>query len=158
MSLLLIGVALITAAACLSATAGLAHGKTVMPAVAAIAGGAPSAQIVNYGTDSDTFRRGERATGFITIRNTGRVVIDDVTASVSVRRSLPIVGSVSLGSADYTFRDQGIKPGESKRVEFSVDIPADYMGVSTAGNYDMRVTVKAGGADIGSFSKSVKVT
>lgn len=131
---------------------------TMAPAPTAAQGAqATSAKIVNYGTDKDTFSRGDRATGFMTIQNTGNTPINDVTTSVSAKIALPIIGSTSVGNKDYTFRDLNIQPGETKRVEFTVDIPSEYMGVSTAGNYDLHVNVKTGDKDIGSFSKTVKV-
>ena len=129
---------------------------TAMPAAAG--GGAASAKIVNYGTDSDTFKRGERATGFMTIQNTGSTPINDITASVSAKAQLPVIGSTGVGSKDYTFNNLNIQPGETKRVEFTVDIPSEYKGVSTAGTYNLDVNVKTGSTNIGSFSKSVKVT
>ncbi len=119
---------------------------------------ATSAKIVNYGTDKDTFKRGERATGFITIQNTGNAPINDITASVSAKAQLPVIGSTAVGSKDYTFNNLNIQPGETKRVEFTVDIPSEYKGVSTAGTYNLDVNVKTGSTNIGSFSKSVKVT
>ena len=128
---------------------------TVTPVPAAQA--APSAQMVNYGTSSDTFKRGERASGFVTIKNTGTTPINDVTASVSANAKLPVVGATRVGGKDYTFNNLNIQPGETKRVEFAVDIPSEYKGVSTAGDYDLHVTLKTGGQDIGSFTKSVKV-
>jgi uncharacterized membrane protein len=117
-----------------------------------------SAKIVNYGTDSDTFKRGERATGFMTIQNTGNTPINDITTSVSAKAQLPVIGSTAVGSKDYTFNNLNIQPGETKRVEFTVDIPSEYKGVSTAGTYNLDVNVKTGSTNIGSFSKSVKVT
>ena len=129
---------------------------TAMPAAAG--GGAASAKIVNYGTDSDTFKRGERATGFMTIQNTGNTPINDITTSVSAKAQLPVVGPTGVGSKDYTFSDLNIQPGETKRIEFSVDIPSEYKGISTAGTYGLDVKVRTGSTDIGSFSKSVKVT
>jgi uncharacterized membrane protein len=119
--------------------------------------GAPSAQLVNYGTSSDTFKRGERASGFVTIKNTGTTPINEVTASVSASAKLPVIGATRVGGKDYTFDNLNIQPGETKRVEFAVDIPSEYRGVSTAGDYDLQVTMKTGGRDIGSFTKSVKV-
>jgi uncharacterized membrane protein len=119
---------------------------------------APQAQLVNYGTSSDTFKRGERASGFVTIKNTGNTPINDVTASVSASAKLPVIGATNVGSKDYTFGNLNIQPGETKRVEFAVDIPSEYKGISTAGDYDLHVTMKTGGKDIGSFTKTVKVT
>jgi hypothetical protein len=140
------------------ATAVPAPSVTVTARPVAAGGGATAAKIVNYGTDKDTFKRGERATGFITIQNTGGMTINDITASVSAKAQLPVIGSTAVGSKDYTFNNLNIKPGETKRVEFIVDIPSEYKGVSTAGTYNLDVNVKTGSANIGSFSKSVKVT
>lgn len=131
---------------------------TVTPTPAAAGEGTTSAKIVNYGTDSDTFKRGERATGFVTIQNTGNTAINDITAIVSAKAELPVIGSTAVGSKDYTFSDLNIKPGETKRMEFAVDIPSEYRGVSTAGTYNLDVNLKAANTDIGSFSKTVKVT
>ncbi|HMK45404.1 MAG TPA: hypothetical protein VK436_02155 [Methanocella sp.] len=117
-----------------------------------------SGQLVDYGTSRDSFRRGEKATGYMTIKNTGNTVINDVTASVSAGRSVPVIGSVRVGSMDYPFTGLDIQPGEIKRVEFSVDIPSEYKGVSTAGDYTLSVSVKTGDVAIGSFSRNLKVT
>jgi uncharacterized membrane protein len=121
------------------------------------AGGATSAEIVNYGTSSDTLKRGERATGFITVKNTGNAAINDVTTSVAANAKLPVVGEAGIGSKDYTVNNLNIQPGETKRIEFTVDIPAEYKGVSIAGDYDLNVRVRANGQDVGSFTKTVKV-
>ncbi|WP_424359348.1 hypothetical protein [Methanocella sp. MCL-LM] len=131
---------------------------TVVPTTVAVTGQqGMSAQLVNYGTDKDTFTRGEQATGFVTIKNTGSSVINDVTTSVTASRAVPVVGQTTLGSKDYTFSNLNINPGETKRVEFKADIPAEYKGVSTAGDYTLQVTIRTGGTEIGSFSKTVKI-
>ena len=131
---------------------------TPAPTTSASSPSGMSAQVANYGTSSDTFKRGERATGFVAIKNTGNTPINDITASVSANAKLPVIGTTSVGNKDYTFSGLNIQPGETKRVEFAVDIPAEYKGISTAGTYDLHVTMKTGGQDIGSFSKTVKVT
>jgi hypothetical protein len=125
--------------------------------VAATGTSGTSAQLVNYGTDKDSFNRGEQATGYMTIKNTGSNVMNDVTTSVSVSKAVPVVGETTLGSKDYTFNNLNIQPGETKRVEFKADIPSEYKGVSTAGDYTLHVTARTGGTEIGSFSKTVKI-
>lgn len=117
----------------------------------------PKAEILDHGTDKGTYNRGEKATGYITIRNSGSTTINDITTSVSLRRSLAGVGVVTVGSKDYTVKDLNIQPGQTKRIEFSADIPKEYAGMSTAGDYDLNVKVTTGGKDIGSFKESVKV-
>lgn len=115
-----------------------------------------AATLVDYGTDKDTYQRGEQATGFITIRNTGNTVINDILTSVIASRSVPLMGKVSQ-SKDYTFNGQNIQPGDTKRLEFGMEIPAEYRGISTAGDYTFDVSVKAGTTDIGRFSQNVRV-
>lgn len=128
------------------------------PTAAAAQSGTTSGQLQNYGTDKDTFSRGEQATGFITVKNTGSAPINDLTVSVSGAAKLPVVGQATLGSRDYTFSDLNIQPGDTKRVEFKADIPSEYKGVSTAGDYSLHVTVKAGSTELGNFTKDIKVT
>ena len=117
-----------------------------------------SAELTDYGTDKDTYHPGEAATGFIVVKNTGNTAINEVTTSVSARRSVPVIGSITVGSQAYTSRDLNIGPGETRRIEFTQEIPAEYKGISTAGDYTFDVTVKVGDTEVGSFSKSVKVT
>lgn len=120
--------------------------------------GTLDAQLVGYGTDKDTYNRGDTANGYITLKNTGSTVINDVTVSVSVARSVPVLGTASLGSKDYKVSGLNIQPGETKKAEFSVNIPKEYSGFSTAGDYDINGNVLAGGKQVGSFSKHIKVT
>ena len=116
------------------------------------------AKIVDYGTDKNTYRGGETATGHLTIKNTGSTTIKGISTTATVYRNLPLLGNTAVLTQDYPVADQNIKPGETKRVDFSVTIPAEYAGMSTAGKYDLQVGVTADGQNIGSFTKSVTVT
>ncbi len=116
------------------------------------------AQLVGYGTDKDTYGRGDTANGYITLKNTGSTAINDVTVSVSVARSVPVLGTTTLGSKDYTITGLNIQPGETKNADFSVNIPKEYGGFSTAGDYDVNGNVLIGSKQVGSFSKRIKVT
>ena len=116
-----------------------------------------NAQLVNYGTDKDTYKRGETANGYATIKNTGSTVIDTVTISAKVSRSMPLVGSLSVLSKDFKVTGLNIKPGETKKVQFSVNIPSTFSGFSTAGSYDIKGNVLVNGKQLGSFSKHIKV-
>ncbi len=126
----------------------------VMPVTAA---STMNAEVVNYGTDKDTYNRGDTAKGFITLKNTGDADINDVTIGVSVARSVPVLGMMTLGSQDIRLTGLNIKPGETKNADYSVAIPSDYKGLSTAGDYKVSGKVTVGGKDAGSFSKSIKV-
>ena len=126
-------------------------------AAPAAAQGTASAEVVNYGTDRDLYNRGDTAKGFITIRNTGSTEINDVTISVSVSRSVPILGMMKLGSQDVKLTGLHIAPGETKDASYSVTIPSEFKGISTAGDYKVSGTAYVGDRDIGSFSKSIKV-
>jgi hypothetical protein len=138
-------------------TSGLPQVLGVDMVVPATAAGTTSAEIVNYGTDKDIYNRGDTAKGFITLKNTGDANIDDATISVSVARSVPVLGMMTLGSQDIKLTGLNIKPGETKNAEYSVTIPSDYKGLSTAGDYKVTGKVIVSGKDAGSFSKSIKV-
>lgn len=119
--------------------------------------GIVSAELTGWGTDRDTYARGDTATVYLIVKNTGTAVIDQVDYSITAYRyifSIPI----SLGTESYSSTGLGIQPGQSRRIEFSETIPAEYEGISTAGDYRFDVSVSVGGSSIGSFSKNVKVT
>ncbi len=118
---------------------------------------ATGAQLVGYGSDKDTYSRGDTAKGYIVIKNTGSTNINDVTVSASVARGVPLLGTISLGSKDFTIGGLNIGPGETKRAEFAVSIPGEVSGISTAGGYDLKGNVLVGGQQIGSFSKHITV-
>lgn len=140
-----------------SISPGLTHAMALDLVVPAIAAGTTSAEIVNYGTDKDIYNKGDTAKGFITLKNTGNTDINDVTVSVSVARSVPVLGMMTLGSQDFKLTGLNIKPGETKNADYSVTIPSDYKGLSTAGDYKVSGKVIVGGKDAGSFTKSIKV-
>jgi hypothetical protein len=119
--------------------------------------GATSAQLVGYGTDKETYKAGETATGYIILKNTGSTVINDATLRLSVARSMGALGMTTLGSMDFSLTDLGIKPGETKRADFSVKIPAQYAGFSTTGSYDLSGTVLANGKQVGTFTRHINV-
>jgi hypothetical protein len=135
----------------------LTHAIVMDMVVPAVAAGTTSAEIVNYGTDKDIYNRGDTAKGFITLKNTGNTDINDVTISVSVARSVAVLGMMTLGSQDFKLTGLNIKPGETKNAEYSVTIPSDYKGLSTAGDYKVSGKAIVGGKDAGTFTKSIKV-
>ncbi|MCD1296135.1 hypothetical protein CUJ83_14120 [Methanocella sp. CWC-04] len=115
-----------------------------------------SAELVGYGTDSSTYNRGSTAKGYIDVKNTGNTAIDEVKIDVTVSRKIPIIGIVSQ-NFEYIAEGQNIQPGETKRIEFDVDIPAEYKGISTAGDYTINGNVFIGDKSIGTFSLQIKV-
>jgi len=130
---------------------------TVTAAAAPSGSAGTSAVLVSYGTDKDTYKRGDSANGFITIKNTGSTVIDNIKISVSAARSVPVLGTLSLGNKDFTISGLNIKPGDTKKAEFTVNIPSQFSGFSTAGDYNINGNVLVGGNKIGSFSKHITV-
>ncbi len=138
-------------------SSGLSQALALNMVIPVTAASTMNAEVVNYGTDKDTYNRGDTAKGFITLKNTGDAIINDVTISVSVARSVPVLGMMTLGSQDIQLTGLNIKPGETKNAEYSVAIPSDFKGLSTAGNYKVSGKVVVGGNDAGSFSKSIKV-
>lgn len=117
----------------------------------------PNAQLVDYGTDKDTYKRGDTAATYIVIKNTGNVIINEATLNINVERYVSIIGYVSVQSPTTTLTDLNIKPGETKKAEYSITIPSDYEGVSTAGKYRFTIDVIVWGKNIGQFQKEVTV-
>lgn len=116
-----------------------------------------SAELTGYGTDKDTYSRGDTATCYVNVKNTGDVTIDQVDFRVDVYRSAFGMMIHAINNQTYTVDQQGIQPGTTKRVEISVLIPSEYKGVSTAGSYRFDIVVFAGGKEIGKFSENVAV-
>lgn len=116
-----------------------------------------SATIVDHGTDKDTYNRGDTATGYVTIKNTGNTVINNMVMDVSVSKSIAFLGFVKVAEESYPYSAKNIQPGDTGRIEFSTVIPSDYKGISTAGDFEFEVTVTAEGTSVGSFTQSVKV-
>ena len=112
---------------------------------------------MGYGTDKDTYKRGDTAKAYITIKNTGNVVINDARLQVSVARYVSIVGYVNVQNYPTKLTDLNIQPGETKNAEYNIDIPTEYQGVSTAGDYKFTVDVYVWDSKIGTFTKEVKV-
>jgi uncharacterized repeat protein (TIGR01451 family) len=116
-----------------------------------------SAEIADHGTDKQVYDRGDTATGFVVIRNTGNTVINNVNMNVSVSKYISFLGYVNVGRTSYPYRDEKIQPGDTRRIEFTTVIPKEYQGMSTAGDFEFSVDVTAEGRDVGSFTQIVKV-
>lgn len=115
-----------------------------------------SAQTSDWGTNKDSYPRGDTATGWVYITNAGNVPINAVDFTLVIKRTIFFVPVER--SFDYGKTGLNILPGQKQRVEFSLSIPAEYSGMSTAGDYTFTVTAKLAGNKIGSFSKAIKVT
>ncbi len=113
--------------------------------------------MIGYGTDKDTYNRGENATCYVDIKNTGTATIDRVEFKINVYRSAFGMMIPAINNQIYSVDQQGIAPGTTKNVIIMVQIPAEYQGMSTAGNYKFDIEVSVGGKVIGNFSKDVKV-
>jgi hypothetical protein len=115
-----------------------------------------SATTNEWGTSKDTYPRGDTATGWVYVTNTGNVPITALDFTIVIKRTIFFVPVER--SFDYSKTALNILPGQRQRVEFSQSIPAEYSGMSTAGDYTFTVTAKLAGNNIGSFSKAIKVT
>lgn len=115
-----------------------------------------SASTGEWGTSKDTYARGDTATGWVYVTNTGNVPLDTLDFTIVIKKTVFFIPIEK--SQDYSKTGLNIAPGETRRVEFSQAIPAEYSGMSTAGDYTFTVTAKLAGNDIGSFSKGIRVT
>jgi len=115
------------------------------------------AQLVDYGTDKDTYKPGDTAITYIVIKNSGTVPITEATLNIKVERYVSVIGYVNVQNPTTTLTGLGIGPGETKRLEYSISIPGDYEGVSTSGKYRFTIDVLVWGNQIGEFTKEVTV-
>lgn len=114
-----------------------------------------AATLAGWGTDRDTYARNTTATGWVDVANTGNVPIDQVDFAIVIKRTIffvPVEKSFSHSATGL-----GIRPGETKKVQFSLTIPAEYEGISTAGDYQFVVTASIAGKPVGSYSKGITV-
>jgi hypothetical protein len=114
-----------------------------------------AANLTGWGTDRDTYARNATATGWVNVTNTGSKPIDQVDFAIVIKRTILFVPVEKSFSHSATGLD--IRPGETKKVQFSVTIPAEYEGISTAGDYQFVVTASIAGKTVGSYSKGITV-
>lgn len=114
-----------------------------------------SARANDWGTSKDAYARGDTATGWVYVTNTGNVPLDTIDFTIVIKKTVFFIPVEK--SEDYSKTGLNIAPGETRRVDFSQSIPAEYSGMSTAGDYQFTVTAKLAGRDIGSFSKGIKI-
>jgi len=115
------------------------------------------AELIGWGTDKDSYNRGDTAITYIIIKNTGNVPIDEARLDVNVERYVSFVGYVNVQRSSNPLTDLNIQPGETKKAVYNVPIPSDYEGFSTAGKYRFTVDVYVWDTKIGSFQKEVEV-
>jgi hypothetical protein len=126
------------------------------PLPAATPGPKQGADLAGWGTDGNVYARNATATGWVNVTNTGNASIDEVDFIVVIKRTVLFIPVEKTFSHNAT--GLGIRPGETKKVQFSVVIPAEYSGVSTAGDYQYTVTASVAGREIGRYSKDITVT
>jgi hypothetical protein len=114
-----------------------------------------AANLTGWGTDRDTYARNSTATGWVNVTNTGSVPIDQVDLAIVIKRTILFVPVEKSFSHSATSLD--IRPGETKKVQFSVIIPSEYEGISTAGDYRFVVTASIAGKAVGNYSKGITV-
>lgn len=115
----------------------------------------PAANLTGWGTDRDTYARNTTATGWVNVTNTGSVSIDQVDFAIVIKRTILFVPVEKSFSHSATGLD--IRPGETKKVQFSVTIPSEYQGISTAGDYQFVVTASIAGKEVSNYAKSITV-
>lgn len=114
-----------------------------------------SADLAGWGTDRDTYARNGTATGWVNVTNSGSMPINEVEFTVVISRTVLFVPVEKTFSHNAT--GLNIRPGETKQVQFSLVIPAEYEGISTAGNYRFTATAAIAGRTAGTYSKGITV-
>lgn len=124
-----------------------------------MAEGEPTAEIIDWGTDRDFYRAGDRPMAFIEIKNTGAHAIKDALVKLTVTRKTPL-GTITL------IRDQAHKvsvfvpgfdvpPGKSRRFEVS---PFQIPDTSLAkGTYELKADIVIENRSVGILRKTILV-
>jgi len=115
------------------------------------------AELVDWGTDKDTYNRGETAITYIIIKNTGTVPVNETRLDIKVERYVSVIGYMNLQSTTTTLTGLNVQPGKTKNAEYAVTIPSDYQGIPTAGKYRFTIDVYVWDTKIGNFQKEVEV-
>jgi hypothetical protein len=137
------------------------------------------AEIPEYGVSNDRVKQGESVDAFIVLKNTGNVPIKDVRmvgmvceqkrdgSYVPMQLKIPGLDKIDLGRIEQDFRGQNIAAGQSKRIEYSKEVPTDYLGVPVPGwlirgHYKLVVRVTAvdangGVVDIGEVEREFDI-
>lgn len=115
------------------------------------------AEILSYGTDKDTYRRGDKVTAFITIKNKGATTISNVDLNVSIAKSMSLLGYVNVYNTEYPLKDLQIQPGETKKIQASERMPEDFHGISTQGKYELKIKVHIGDKEIGNITMPITI-
>ncbi|OPY27328.1 MAG: hypothetical protein A4E28_02058 [Methanocella sp. PtaU1.Bin125] len=119
-------------------------------------GPAMSAELSGWRTDKDTYARGENATGWVYVYNTGDGTIERMDFTLVIHRSVFLIGDYSI-TYNYNLTGLDIKPGGKEKVQFVQQIPSEYSGISTAGDYRFDVTAFLAGHIAGEYSKNIRV-
>jgi len=108
------------------------------------------AEIVDWGTDKDSYRVGDRATVRVAIKNTGDSDITKVEVHAGIEKEF-LGNFVKLVSDRITVPIYRIKPGETEQYKQTATIP------NFPGKYRVNVKVLANGQGIGGFQKVIEV-
>lgn len=109
------------------------------------------AEIVDWGTDKDAYKVGDRATVRVVIKNTGDADITSVEVRAGIEKEF-LGNFVKLISDRITVPIYRIKPGETEQYRQTATIP------NFPGKYRVTVNVIANGQEIGEFQKVIEVT
>lgn len=109
------------------------------------------AEVVDYGTDKDSYKVGDRATVHISVKNTGEADITKVEARAAIEKEF-LGKYVKVVSDHIQVPIYQIRPGETETYKQTATIP------NFPGKYRVGVRVIANGVDIGEFQKVIEVT
>jgi hypothetical protein len=127
---------------------------TATPAPAGEGAGGQAAKVVDDGLVTKTASPGGTITGYAVIRNTGKDPIKDARVHLDVMKNRENAHSIKVATLEQPLGSLYIAPGDQKRAEFSISLPASV----TAGSYFLQATVEANGQQTGTFTLPVTVS
>jgi hypothetical protein len=124
-----------------------------------LAGGEYTAEIIDWGTDRDVYRAGDRPVAFVEIKNTSTNAIKDAVVKLTVTRKLPI-GAITLikdqaHKASEFVPGFNVPPGESRRFEVA---PFQIPDTSLArGTYELKADIIIENRPVRTLRKTISV-
>ncbi len=136
----------------------IAAGLTLKTASAAmtddVAAADQVAKVTDYGLVTTTASPGGTITGYAVIRNTGKDMIKDAQVHLDVFEPRKNAHAIKVATLDRPLSNLDIAPGDQKRAEFSINLPASV----NAGEYSLQATVIANGQQAETFTMPVMVS
>jgi uncharacterized membrane protein len=158
-NIILLAAVLSLAALLVAAVPGLAGNATAVPSPGPtmtddVVAADQVAKVADYGLVTTAASPGGTITGYAVIQNTGKDMIRDAMIHLDVFEPRKNAHAIRVATLDRPLSNLDIAPGDQKRAEFSINLPARV----NAGEYSLQATVIANGQQAETFTMPVTVS